>query len=692
MTPRRRRSRRATTPCSTTTAQQRPAQRAEPVQRRVLARSLEPLPDESLPGFLLRLAYRLHRSPARVAQLCGIETNGQRRLAADYLLELPPDRAVEFARVTGLSLPEVQGLGLRRYTETFPLLLTMRGSTSRQSASRQGMFGSASQFYESNWAVNLSSRFCSQCLAGDGSASQEAYGGPWVLRWHLPVVFACTVHQQLLHSRCASCRSGLAHSYQGRATLITQPGSTHILHPLQCRNLVAEQDAGNTRPRPCSARLDRAEARNPATLTADDHERLMELQRRLDARLSFCPAKIEEKQSSRDPSFQKLVHIAQLIKLSWPAGGSLVPSDSLASLIDNHAGSLHAELRKPHARSSSRFSLLWAAPDDSGQCGALLLTAEAALSAADSPAQLRALIRPMARFALEHAPASACRSFFSRPGFSPALARAMVRRSHGFYAAGPWEYANLRVASRDCHFTAEEVPSHLPQSWYDAYFTDFADHVPGVNLYTVRHLRRAASLKLVEMARGGSWVECAQALDIPQSRARSALSKLRQQFGESDLWTRFQECTEQLARHLDGSPRRINYASRRRTLADWQMPRSDWSALIEGLPQARRLTARYGTTLGTVLAWTDATQSDYLLCPLLQNLRSAGADPSYLIDELSLSFTSVNQRGSRLELLRRIRDYATSIGTGCPEAPERSSISNTCAAENMRAPHTHTNT
>ncbi|WP_369033193.1 TniQ family protein [Streptomyces adonidis] len=90
------------------------------------------------------------------------------------------------------------------------------------------MFGSVSQFYESTWAVSLSSRFCPQCLASDGSAVQEAYGGSWNLRRHLPVVFACTIHHQLLHSRCPSCQSGLAHSYKGRATRITQPGSTHV--------------------------------------------------------------------------------------------------------------------------------------------------------------------------------------------------------------------------------------------------------------------------------------------------------------------------------------------------------------------------------------------------------------------------------------------------------------------------------
>ncbi|MCX5006739.1 TniQ family protein [Streptomyces sp. NBC_00638] len=632
------------------------------MQRRVLARSLEPLPEESLPGFLLRLAYRLHRSPARVAHLCGLETNGQRRIGADHLLELPTERAAEFARVTGLSVPEVQDLGLRRYTGTFPALQTGRDSASRQSRVRQGVFGSISQFYESTWAANLSSRYCPQCLAGDGSPVQKAFGGPWILRWHLPFVFACTTHRQLLHDQCPNCRSGLAHPYEGRATLITQPGNTHVLHPLQCRNLLTDQREGGARPHPCGARLDEAEGHSLDTLPKEDHKRLLELQQRLDARLSLRPTENEERQPPRTPSVQDLVHVAQLIKLSWPAGRSLVSSDTLATLIDSHAGPLHAELRTPQPRSTSRFSVLWAAPNDSAQCGALLLTAEAVLRTADGSAQLRSLIRPMARFAFEHAPAGASRSFFSRPGFSPTLARAMVRQARGFHAAGPLEYANLRVASRDCHFAAEEVPSHLPQSWYDKYFGDFVDHVPHPNLYTIRHLRRAAPLKLVEMTAGGSWLQCARALDIPESRARSALTKLRHQFGGNALWKRFEDVTEQLACHLDDLPQRIDYAHRRQALADWQMPRADWTALVEGLPQARRFTARYGTSLGTVLVWTEATQSDYLLCPLFQRLRTCGASPDFLIDEISHFF---NQKGIRLELLRRIGDYTTNIDTHC---------------------------
>ena len=37
-----------------------------------LPRSLDPLPEESLPGYLLRLAHRLGLAPVRILQLTGL--------------------------------------------------------------------------------------------------------------------------------------------------------------------------------------------------------------------------------------------------------------------------------------------------------------------------------------------------------------------------------------------------------------------------------------------------------------------------------------------------------------------------------------------------------------------------------------------------------------------------------------------
>src|SRR5260370_33133138 len=45
---------------------------------RPLSRSLIPVPGESLPGFLLRLSYRMNLPPARIADLAGLRSAGVR--------------------------------------------------------------------------------------------------------------------------------------------------------------------------------------------------------------------------------------------------------------------------------------------------------------------------------------------------------------------------------------------------------------------------------------------------------------------------------------------------------------------------------------------------------------------------------------------------------------------------------------
>ncbi|NUP20857.1 MAG: TniQ family protein [Streptomyces sp.] len=628
---------------------------------RPLARSLAPLHEESLPGFLLRLAYRLNRSPGRIAELCGIHDGRRGRLMPDHLLGLPEEAATEFARTTHLSLAEVNALALRRYADIYPALRAGRTAADAATARRKGaFFGSIRDLYSDRWVVNFSSRYCPACLRGDGSPVQDAYGGAWKLRWHLPVVFACTAHQRLLSSSCTRCASPLNRQvYEGRAALLALPTSNHQMHPLQCRN--HSVGSGN-QARPCGTRLDDEAPYPYRGLPAADHARLLALQARLDDRLLVRPPDTHDHRDPEALTFQDLVDTAQLIKLSWPAARDLAPSPTLAALIDDHTAPLHTTLKFTPARTHSLFSLLRSAPQDSAECGALLLTAEALHREAPDPTALRERIRPLAQYAFEHAPSGASRSFFSRPGLSPPLARAMARRLHGFYAAGPLEYANLRVPSRDCRFTTDEVPPQIPEGWYDTFFTDFADHVPGAGIYTVRHLRRAASLKLVEMTAGGSWRDSAQALDIPQSRALSTLNKLRCQFGDVDLWPRFERVTEQLADYLDKLPQRTNYTRRRRFMANWTMPYGDWLALSSGLAQGNRLTSRHGTAIGTVLVWAEVTQAEYLLCPLRQRLRRSGTDTAPLIDEVSQYFTHANQRRGRLELRRRLQPYVRELG------------------------------
>src|SRR5437870_5168085 len=90
-----------------------------------LARSLDPLPDESLPGYLLRLAYRLGLTPARVMHLTGLTTSPGGHLPPRRMLMMHLDEASAgfFARATRLTPDEVTGLCVISMAGRYPWLV-----------------------------------------------------------------------------------------------------------------------------------------------------------------------------------------------------------------------------------------------------------------------------------------------------------------------------------------------------------------------------------------------------------------------------------------------------------------------------------------------------------------------------------------------------------------------------------------
>jgi hypothetical protein len=83
---------------------------------RPLARSLPPLPDESLPGFLLRLAFRLDTSPAELAVRTGLTGHPQESaLPMPLLIGLPDERQHTFAAMIKGTEAEVAAMLLDTY-------------------------------------------------------------------------------------------------------------------------------------------------------------------------------------------------------------------------------------------------------------------------------------------------------------------------------------------------------------------------------------------------------------------------------------------------------------------------------------------------------------------------------------------------------------------------------------------------
>ena len=104
--------------------------------------------------------------------------------------------------MTRLTGTRSAGLGLAAWRERYPLPDRAPGQD-------------AAPPPETGRCLAPATRYCPECLAGDGSAVQESFGGPWLKAWHLPVVFACPAHRRLLEHRCPECGQDV-HGRAGR--------------------------------------------------------------------------------------------------------------------------------------------------------------------------------------------------------------------------------------------------------------------------------------------------------------------------------------------------------------------------------------------------------------------------------------------------------------------------------------------
>jgi len=133
-----------------------------------LGRSLVPLVGESLPGFLLRLSFRLNLAPADLAAVTGLTAAGNAgSLHATALTGVPAAARPAFTRITRLTDSQVSGLGLAAWQERY-LLPAWAPGTRRRPPEMWSLFAPTT-------------RYCPECLAGDGSPVQESFGGPWLI-------------------------------------------------------------------------------------------------------------------------------------------------------------------------------------------------------------------------------------------------------------------------------------------------------------------------------------------------------------------------------------------------------------------------------------------------------------------------------------------------------------------------------
>jgi hypothetical protein len=565
-----------------------------------LPRSLAPLPQESMPGFLLRLAHRLQVSPLQVAVRAGLSSDlDHKAVPASVLVSLPDETTTAFARATRLTPAEVSDLTLISLAPRYPWLdpdIMRRPHTRRR--------GGIS--LRDRWVFTRFTRYCPDCLRGDDSLIQRRHGGAWRKTWRLPVVFACPTHQRLFAHTCPACGALALARPASQARPVPMVGHP-VTHPAACRNHdPARPDT------PCGHRLDTAtEHRPPARVDP----RLLQVQQRLLDLLDGHAAAPPSLGHPATPS-QYLIDLritAGLLQVGWPAAHDQTDATD-ADLLDQHVTS-----SRRHADPGRWPMRCYDTPPADARTGAAVLATAAQILTA-GPDTVRAL----AQAAFRALPSSAewAKSFLPGDGYcSPQLGEvvgAEARSAHVMKRLGI-PPRPVQPQPRPVRFQARHIPQYLPQAWHDQYFADLVDIDPC-------WVRRAVPILLIRICAGGSVRRAGPRIGLPRNAGRHAIDLLT-------TWTHrvrqrhaaFDAALAGLIEELNTASDLTDYGRRRAALETWQLPAEQWDPLVadlidapvNGRHPAHTDWADTKRLLASVWIWTSVTSGECDFAPIL---------------------------------------------------------------------------
>ena len=289
-------------------------------------------------------------------------------------MRLDEARADAFCRITRLTAAEASQLSMSSMSGRYPW------AAPQATADQWGPRALASP-----WVFTSATRYCPQCLAGDGSPIQLQHGGAWQKAWRLPVVFACPVHRRLLEHVCPSCRQPALSAGPGAPALLIPHASDGGLRPAQCRAALRPQDAGR-HARPCGARLDDPARDGEDSPAPDD---LLALQDRLLELLHpEGPSAAVSVGHPATPAqyFADLRLACSLLNGAWPHSRNLIAGPGMAESLGQYIAAAGGDAPRRHA--------LCDAPPLDARPAAALITAAARIPAAGDLKALSELLAP----------------------------------------------------------------------------------------------------------------------------------------------------------------------------------------------------------------------------------------------------------------------------------------------------------
>ncbi|WP_240512512.1 hypothetical protein [Streptomyces griseoruber] len=341
----------------------------------------------------------------------------------------------------------------------------------------------------------------------------------------------------------------------------------------------------------------------------------------------------------------------------------------MTSALEHHMEGIHRKLTEKGSANLNGGELT-SPPRQAFSCAALLMQAER-LRSVDTPSELYLVMQTLADRAFQQHNRRFL-ALIENSNLSVPLARALAPQRQGFLTRRTRRAADrLRVPTSHGQFTAAQVPQLIPLDWYDRHLQDFTRQLTVPSRNNITFVRRAASLKLVQMVSGHTASECSRILDISASVVNSTLAQLRQRCPDR-AWGRFQDAVESIARELGRAQVRIDFARRRQYLADWEISGEIWLELTRELslladePRHRKA--------GSVFVWSRVTEGDHLFCPLVR-IRGTGARRADARTVLRQTYAYFGKQGEYNSLRHRLMEYSEQIARRCDlEAPVQDAI------------------
>jgi len=555
-----------------------------------LARSLDPLPGESLAGYVLRLAHRQDRSPNAMTARIGLRPELE-RAPAGLNLGMTPEQIASFSAACRLTEQEARALTL---ADRLGALLAPD-----EHRTHDGLMPAAL----AAWISPGRTRWCPDCLRGEDG------DGYWRLSWQVPWHYACLRHRRFLHDLCPECDNAIG---QGRADgpfgeLVPNAGVAD-LSPDACRHRPADDQPV------CAHRLSEQDPYSPPPPTGD----ALAAQGRLDALLGLDgPADPDARATIAGETVPPGLWITALHGVVVLVRASL----GLAGSPDLGPGALNLAtyLSLPHVDTADlRHQLHTSTPPGPAGIAAALIPAALHVLDASSQRELAERIAPYRDLVREHRP-GVWKSWLRQ--YPDPRTRALLKRHNRWTAMA----AVARAAPPTTHLRGHNLAQRILPP-HDRLLDPYR-HLP----VTDSCLHRVTNILLWQRCeRAPRRADAAAALGYTDfDTVDGTFFRTRRALADAGRSAAYERTLTELEAVLGAGPL-TDWAARRAALTDWVVPDDDWDALRAALASLQKRAGRQPdwalrrTVIGHNV-WEDLTGSEPFASPAFRALTDTKA-------------------------------------------------------------------